>query len=71
MGLFYQWFGQEEGPEHSLGGDEHLEAVRIATTACAPQAAILFDKFHIMRATVTAARSSSSRRQRNRSGCKP
>ena len=32
-----------------FGGKDRSEAFRIATAAHAPQAAILFDKFHIMR----------------------
>ena len=40
----------EEELAHSPGGDGHVEAFsQLATNAHAPQAAILFDKFHVIR----------------------
>ncbi len=39
----------EEEFAHSPGGDGYVEAFSLATNAHAPQAAILFDKFHVIR----------------------
>jgi hypothetical protein len=40
---------QEEEFAYSPRGHGHVEAFRLATNAYAPQAAILFDKFHVIR----------------------
>jgi transposase len=39
----------ESATPYSLGGDGHVEAVSQRLQAHAPQAAILFDKFHVLR----------------------
>ena len=48
MAQFYDWLGAEEHA-HTSCGDGHVEAVSTSTKKHAPQAAILFDKFHVMR----------------------
>jgi transposase len=49
MGLFYQWLGKRKAQSIRLAVMDMWKPFRNATTAYAPQAAILFDKFHIMR----------------------
>ena len=49
MALFYDWLGQSKTGGIRLAVMDMWKPFRNATTAHAPQAAILFDKFHIMR----------------------
>jgi transposase len=49
MGEFYAWLGPEKSSRIELAGMDMWKPFRLATPAHAPQAAILFDKFHIMR----------------------
>ena len=49
MGQFYQWLGEKKSSRIRLALMDMWKPFRNATTAHAPQAAILFDKFHIMR----------------------
>ena len=47
---FFAWLGPKKCQRIQLGGDGHVEAVpQFDQQRHAPQAAILFDKFHIMR----------------------
>ena len=48
MALFYEWLGKKKSVRVRLAVRDMWEPFRNATTAAAPQAAILFDKFHIM-----------------------
>jgi transposase len=48
MAQFYQWLGKKSGRVR-LAVMDMWKPFRNATNAAAPQAAILFDKFHIMR----------------------
>jgi transposase len=49
MGRFYAWLGARKSSRISLAVMDMWKPFRLATQAHAPQAAILFDKFHIMR----------------------
>ena len=49
MALFYDWLGQSKTRGIRLAVMDMWKPFRAATTAHAPQASILFDKFHIMR----------------------
>ena len=49
MALFYDWLGQKKICGIRLAVMDMWKPLRNATTARAPQAEILFDKFHIMR----------------------
>ena len=49
MALFYQWLGPHKSGRIRLAVMDMWKPFRTATTAHAPQAAILFDKFHIIR----------------------
>ena len=49
MGQFNNWLGSRKAAAIDLAVMEMWKPFRNATAACAPQAAILFDKFHIMR----------------------
>ncbi len=49
MGQFYQWLGEKKSARIRLALMDMWKPFRNATNAYAPQAAILFDKFHIMR----------------------
>ena len=49
MALFYEWLGKKKSAQVRLAVMDMWKPFRNATTAAAPQAAILFDKFHIMR----------------------
>ena len=49
MAQFYDWLGPEKCRQIRLAVMDMWKPFRNATTAAAPQAAILFDKFHIMR----------------------
>ena len=49
MGQFYDWLGEKKTRGIRLAVMDMWKPFRNATTAYAPQAAILFDKFHIMR----------------------
>jgi transposase len=49
MGQFYQWLGEKKRRGVRLAVMDMWKPFRNATLAHAPQAAILFDKFHIMR----------------------
>jgi transposase len=49
MALFYDWLGQKKTRGIRLAVMDMWKPFRNATVARAPQAAILFDKFHIMR----------------------
>ena len=46
---FYDWLGEKKSRGIRLAVMDMWKPFRNATTAYAPQAAILFDKFHIMR----------------------
>src|SRR6202165_3842545 len=49
MGEFYGWLGQKKSARIRLAVMDMWKPFRLATAAHAPQAAILFDKFHVMR----------------------
>jgi len=49
MGQFYGWLGARTSSRVRLAVMDMWKPFRLATAAHAPQAAILFDKFHIMR----------------------
>ena len=49
MASFYEWLGNKKGARIRLAVMDMWKPFRNATLAHAPQAAILFDKFHIMR----------------------
>ena len=49
MAQFYDWLGQKKADGIRLAVMDMWKPFRNATTTHAPQAAILFDKFHIMR----------------------
>jgi transposase len=49
MGQFYGWLGAGKSSRLALAVMDMWKPFRLATAAHAPQAAILFDKFHIMR----------------------
>jgi transposase len=49
MGQFYEWLGKGKSGRIRLAVMDMWKPFRNATQACAPNAAILFDKFHIMR----------------------
>lgn len=49
MGQFYDWLGQRKTAAIGLAVMDMWKPFRNATAAHAPQAAILFDKFHILR----------------------
>ena len=49
MAQFYEWLGQKKSARLRLAVMDMWKPFRNATRAAAPQAAILFDKFHIMR----------------------
>ena len=48
MALFYEWLGEKKSARLRLAVMDMWKPFRNATHAQAPQAAILFDKFHIM-----------------------
>jgi transposase len=49
MSQFYDWLGQRKSLRIRLAVMDMWKPFRLATNAHAPQAAILFDKFHVMR----------------------
>jgi transposase len=49
MGQFYNWLGVRKSSRLDLAVMDMWKPFRLATAAHAPRAAILFDKFHIMR----------------------
>lgn len=49
MSQFYGWLGKDRSLRIRLAVMDMWKPFRLATTAHAPQAAILFDKFHVMR----------------------
>jgi len=49
MSQFYDWLGQRKSSRIRLVVMDMWKPFRLATNAYAPQAAILFDKFHVMR----------------------
>jgi transposase len=49
MGQFYLWLGKKKAAGIRLAVMDMWKPFRNATTTYAPQAAILFDKFHVMR----------------------
>ena len=49
MGEFYTWLGAKKSGRIRLAVMDMWKPFRVATAAHAPNAAILFDKFHIMR----------------------
>ena len=49
MALFYDWLGEKKTRGIRLAVMDMWKPFRLATNAHAPQAAILFDKFHVMR----------------------
>ena len=49
MALFYDWLGEKKTKDVRLAVMDMWKPFRNVTAARAPQAAILFDKFHIMR----------------------
>src|SRR5207253_4949336 len=49
MGQFYQWLGEKKRRGVRLAVMDMWKPFRNATQHYAPQAAILFDKFHVMR----------------------
>jgi transposase len=46
---FYDWLGENQAKRIRLGVMDRWKAFRNATAEHAPQAAVLFDKFHVMR----------------------
>jgi transposase len=54
MALFYDWLGEKKAKGVRLAVMDMWKPFRNVTVARAPQAAILFDKFHIMRHLGTA-----------------
>jgi transposase len=48
MAMFYQWLGKKKSTRIRLAVMDMWKPFRNATAVAAPQAAILFDKFHIM-----------------------
>ena len=48
MAMFYEWLGKKKSAQIRLAVMDMWKPFRNATRAHAPQAAILFDKFHIM-----------------------
>jgi len=49
MSQFYDWLGQRKSSRIRLAVMDMWKPFRLATNAYAPQVAILFDKFHVMR----------------------
>ncbi len=49
MSQFYDWLGQRNSSRIRLAVMDMWKPFRLATNAYAPQVAILFDKFHVMR----------------------
>jgi transposase len=49
MAQFYAWLGQKKSARIRLAVMDMWKPFRVATAAHAPKAAILFDKFHVMR----------------------
>jgi len=49
LDLFYDWLGAPKSHKITLAVMDMWKAFRASTTAHAPQAAIMFDKFHVMR----------------------
>ena len=49
METFYDWLGDKKSRGVRLAVMDMWKPFRTATQACAPQAAILFDKFHVLR----------------------
>ena len=49
MEQFYEWLGNRKSQGVRLAGMDMWKPFRNATQACAPNAAILFDKFHVLR----------------------
>ena len=49
MSQFYDWLGERKSSRIRLAVMDMWKPFRLATNAHAPQAAILFDKFHVMR----------------------
>jgi transposase len=49
MAGFYAWLGPKKSSRLRLAVMDMWKPFRVATAAHAPQAAILFDKFHVMR----------------------
>ena len=49
MAQFYAWLGRKKSRKIKLAVMDMWKPFRTVTTHKAPQAAILFDKFHIMR----------------------
>ena len=49
MGQFYEWLGNRKSQRIGLAVMDMWKPFRNATRACAPNAAILFDKFHVLR----------------------
>src|SRR5215207_1098679 len=49
MSRFYAWLGERKSSRIRLAVMDMWKPFRLATNAHAPQAAILFDKFHVMR----------------------
>ena len=49
MKAFYDWLGPKKAKGIRLAVMDMWKPFRTATNECAPQAAILFDKFHVMR----------------------
>ncbi len=49
MSQFYAWLGEKKNSRIRLAVMDMWKPFRLATNAHAPQAAILFDKFHVMR----------------------
>ena len=49
MSQFYAWLGQKKSSRIRLAVMDMWKPFRLATNEHAPQAAILFDKFHVIR----------------------
>jgi transposase len=49
LALFYAWLGPQKSARIRLAVMDMWKAFRTATTRAAPQASILFDKFHVLR----------------------
>ena len=71
MSQFYAWLGEKKSSRIRLAVMDMWKPFRLATNAHAPQAAILFDKFHVIRhlgEALDAVRKSEYARLRAASG---
>ena len=67
MKMFYDWLGPKKAKGIRLAVMDMWKPFRNATNEHAPQAAILFDKFHVMRQTTEQGGDGKQRQMR---GCR-